>query len=374
MILFVLIGGWLFQPASAQLPPVAVGWQAVLVAEGISHPWGLTWLPDGRALVTSRSGTLHVLNGNAFDEIPLVGLPTPFVSGQGGLLDIALHPADLTVPIRVYMTMSTGTEARNRVVLVRGIFNGQQVGSFQVLFRARPSKSGGQHFGSRLLWLPDGSLLMSVGDGGNPPLVIGDRLAREQAQNLGTHLGKILRLTENGDPAPGNPFLSRPGAQPEIWTYGHRNIQGLAIEPSGRVWASEHGPMGGDEVNLIKRGKNYGWPLQSWGFDYRTGEPVGRLFVPGMKPPKTHWTPSIAPSGLTFYTGNAIPRWRNSLFGGGLVSQDIRRIAVDTNGVVRFERRLPIGSRVRQVQQGPDGNLYAITDEANGQLFRIDPL
>lgn len=372
--LLMLMGCGLFQSAFAQDFPEAVGWQAVLVAQGVSHPWGLTWLPDGRALVTSRSGTLHVLNGSQFDAIPLDGLPAPFAVGEGGLLDIALHPQDLMGNIRVYMTMSVGNLDRNRTVLVRGVFDGARVGNIQVLFKARPAKRGASHFGSRLLWLPDGSLLMSVGDGGNPPLVIGDRLAREQAQNLANHLGKILRLTEDGDPAPGNPFIGTAGAAPEIWTYGHRNVQGLTLDRSGRVWATEHGPKAGDELNLIRGGANYGWPLQSWGFEYGTSIPVGQHYVPGMKNSRTHWDPAIAPSGLTAYTGNDFPGWRGSLFSGGLQSGDVRRIALDPNGRVRLQRRIPLGARVRNVRQGPDGFLYAITDEDNGKLYRIEPL
>ncbi len=374
--LFILTGWALGQSASAQSVkvPEAPGWQAILVAQGVPNPWGLTWLPDGRALVTSRRGTLHVLNGDHFDEIPLVGFPAPFVNGEGGLLDVALHPGDQAGSVRIYMTMSVGTRAKNRMALVRGVYDGMTVSGFEILFKARPAKSGSSHFGSRLLWLPDGSLLMSVGDGGNPPLMIGGMLARDQAQNLGSHLGKILRLTEDGAPAPGNPFLGRMGVRPEIYTYGHRNVQGLALDTAGGLWATEHGPRGGDELNLIKRGRNYGWPLQSWGFDYQTGEPVGQHFVPGTINSLLHWTPAIAPSGLTFYTGDDFPAWKGSLFSGGLVSGDARRIALDPDGIVRFQRRLPLGARVRNVQQGPDGRLYAITDEVNGKLYRIEPL
>lgn len=371
--LLLLIQLVLLPPAFAQTgEEKAYQWRATLVAQGISHPWGMAWLPDGRLLVTSREGTLHVLNGNRFDPVPLDGMPAPLVSGQGGLLDIALHPADQAPPIRVYMTMSTGTESRNRTTLVRGVFDGSRVDNLVTLFKAKPNKSGSQHFGSRILFLPDNTLLMSVGDGGNPPLVIGDRLAREQAQNLGVHLGKILRLTENGDPAPGNPFIGQAGARPEIWSYGHRNIQGLTRDSEGRVWATEHGPRGGDELNLIRRGKNYGWPIQSYGLDYRTGEPVGQTSVPGVKQPKTYWAPSIAPSGLAFYTGPDFPRWQGSLFGGGMVSQDLRRLGLNANGAVLLERRYSIGARVRDVRQGPDGKLYVLTDEGNGKLYRID--
>lgn len=354
-------------------PPAATGWHKVTVAEGIKQPWGMAWLADGRLLVTSKQGTLHLLNGKRFDTIPIEGLPALFTGGQGGLLDIAVHPGDKANP-RVYMTMSSGTDSDNRTVLVQGIFDGKRVHSVKTLFRVAQGKSGGQHFGSRLLWLPDGTLLMSIGDGGNPPQRVGDMLAREQAQNLATHQGSILRLTAEGKPAPGNPLASKPGALPEIWSYGHRNIQGLTRDPqSGRVWATEHGPRGGDELNLIEGGLNYGWPLQSYGRDYRTNDPVGQYVVAGMTGPKVAWVPSPAPSGLAFYTGSQFPQWRGSLFSGGLAALDIRRIALDKDGNVLKQERLEIGKRVRDVRQGPDGNLYVLTDEDNGQLLRIVP-
>ena len=364
--------------ASAQLeptgaPPAASGWRAVTIAEGIRHPWGLAFLPDGRAIITSKYGTLHVLNGGRLESIPMEGLPELFTGGQGGLLDIAAHPDDKK-NIRLYMTMSTGTAEQNRTTLIRGVFDGQRVRNIETLFRVEPPKSGGQHFGSRILWLPDKTLLMSVGDGGNPPQRVGNMLAREQAQNLGSHLGSILRLTEDGKPAPDNPLAKRQGAQPEIWTYGHRNIQGLARDlSSGRVWANEHGPFGGDELNLIEGGQNYGWPLQTYGRDYRTGELIGQRSVKGMVDPKVVWIPAHAPSGLAFYTGDRFPQWRGSLFSGGLASADIRRIVLDGNGNVVGQERLAIGRRIRDVKQGPDGFLYAITDEANGRLLRIEP-
>jgi glucose/arabinose dehydrogenase len=365
-------------PAYAQIeptgePPAASGWRAETVVEGIPQPWSIAWLADGRALITSKDGTLHLLNGKRLDTIPLEGLPPVYTSGQGGLLDIAPHPADKVNP-RVYLTMASGTARDNRTILVQGIFDGKRVHSIKTLFRVEQGKSGGQHFGSRLLWLPDGTLLMSVGDGGNPPQRVGGMLARDQAQNLGTDHGSILRLTAEGKPAPGNPLARRAGALPEIWTYGHRNIQGLARDPvSGRIWATEHGPRGGDELNLIEGGQNYGWPLQSYGLDYRTGEPVGQRTVPGMTAPKVAWVPSPAPSGLAVYTGSQFPQWRGSLFSGGLASNDIRRVALDKDGKVQGQERLDIGARVRDVKQGPDGFLYALTDEEQGRLLRIVP-
>ena len=365
-------------PAHAELaatgePPVAKqAWRAVTVAEGVRQPWGIAWLGDGRALVTSKQGTLHILNGQKFDEVALEGMPKVFTGGQGGLLDIALHPQDANKPNpRVYMTVATGTSEANRTTLVQGVFDGKKVTGIKTLFQVSTDKSGGQHFGSRLLWLPDGSLLMSVADGGNPPLRIGDRLAREQAQNPATHLGSILRLTDEGKPAPGNPLAAK-GALPEIWSMGHRNIQGLARDPvSGRIWATEHGPYGGDELNLVVAGGNYGWPLQSYGADYKTHEPVGKHEVAGMINPSVAWVPSPAPSGLAVYSGDKIPAWRGSVFSGGLAAKDIRRVAVDAAGQVTGQDRLAIGERVRDVKQGPDGYLYALTDESNGKLLRI---
>ena len=278
---------WAELQATGEPPAARQGWKAETVAQGVRQPWGIAWLGEGRALVTSKQGTLHLLNGNKFEEVALEGMPTVFTGGQGGLLDIVLHPQDAgKANPRVYMTVSTGMSDANRTTLVRGVFDGKKVTGIETLFKVSTDKSGGQHFGSRLLWLPDATLLMSVADGGNPPLRIGDRLAREQAQNLATHQGSILRLTQDGKPAPGNPLAAK-GALPEIWSYGHRNVQGLALDPvSGRVWATEHGPYGGDELNLVVAGGNYGWPLQSYGADYKTHEPVGKHEVAGMLNPE----------------------------------------------------------------------------------------
>lgn len=360
----------LAQLHTSDAPPAARGWHTVTVAEGVSHPWGMAWLADGRMLVTSRSGKLFLLNGSKFDPVALDGLPAIFNNGQGGLFDIAVHPADKTNP-RIYLTLATGSGSANRTTLVQGVFDGKRVHGIKTLFKVQPDKGGDQHFGGRLAWLPDGTLLMSVGDGGNPPQTVGDRLAREQAQNLATHHGKILRLTDTGKAAPGNPLAARPGALPEIWSIGHRNIQGMVRDAAGRVWATEHGPRGGDELNLVEGGQNYGWPLQSYGADYRTHEPVGKPVVAGMAAPKVAWVPSPAPSGLAYYTGSQFPQWRGSLFSGGLAATDVRRIALDKDAKVVGQDRLMIGQRVRDVRQGPDGQLYLLTDEDNGKLLRV---
>lgn len=358
------------QPQPSGPPPEIKGWRAVRIADGIEHPWGMAWLPDGRALVTAKGGQLHLLADGRPRRVEMQGLPRVFADNQGGLMDIAVHPTDGS---RVYMTVSTGSSEQNRTTLVRGVFRDGRVSSIETLFEVQPAKSGGQHFGSRLLWLADGTLLMTVGDGGNPPQRVGGMLAREQAQNLQSHLGSIVRLTEDGRPAPDNPLAKSSRALPEIWSFGHRNIQGIARDPeSGRVWANEHGPFGGDELNLLEAGRNYGWPLQSWGRDYRTREPIGQPSVPGMVDPMVVWTPSTAPSGLAFYTGNRYEDWKGSLFSGGLVSRDVRRMILDEQGRVTGQERLSIGARVRDVRQGPDGYLYVLTDESNGKVLRIE--
>jgi glucose/arabinose dehydrogenase len=362
----------LAQLAVSAAPPAVQGWRAVTVAEGVAHPWGMAWLPDGRLLVTSKQGTLHLLNGNRFDAVPLEGLPKVFTDGQGGLLDIAVHPADKQEP-RIYLTLSTGSPEANRTILVQGRFDGKRVRGIKTLFRVKPDKSGNEHFGSRLAWQPDGTLLMSIGDGGNPPRKIGGMLARDQAQQLSSHHGAILRLTDEGKPAPGNPLATRPNALPEIWSFGHRNIQGMTRDAAGRVWATEHGPRGGDELNLIEGGQNYGWPVQSYGADYGSAEPIGKPVVPGMTAPRVAWVPSPAPSGLAFYTGSRFPQWRGSLFSGGLAGMDVRRVILDASGKVTGQERLNIGARVRDVRQGPDGHLYLLTDERKGRLLRIVP-
>jgi aldose sugar dehydrogenase len=361
------------QPQPSGPPPPAQGWRAETVASGIRNPWGLVFLRDGRPLITSKYGTLHVLNGNRFHQIPIEGLPRLFTGGQGGLMDIALHPNYPEVR-QIYMTMSSGTEQQNRTIVVRGDFDGSRVTNVRTIFQVQPAKSGGQHFGSRILWLPDNTMLVSIGDGGNPPQRIGGMLAREQAQNMQSHIGSIVRLDTDGRAPQDNPFRNRQNALPELYSIGHRNIQGMARDPqSGRIWANEHGPRGGDELNLIRAGQNYGWPIVTLGRDYRTGQSIGRRTHPDMVDPLAVWTPAHAPSGLEFYTGNHFPHWRGSLFSGGLASEDIRRIALDGNGNVIGQNRLNIGRRIRDVRQGPDGHLYAITDESNGRLLRIVP-
>ena len=350
----------------------ASGWRAEVVVGGLSHPWSIAWLPDGSALVTERAGRLRIIRDGRLDPTPVPGLPPLFVAGQGGLLDLALHP-DFASNRLVYFTLSTGTADANRTALARARFDGRSLQDTAVIFQVADPKSGAQHFGSRLLWLPDKSLLMSVGDGGNPPTRFAGENIRNQAQNPGTHFGKVLRLKDDGSPAPGNPFAGQGDARPEIWSLGHRNIQGMTRDPvSGRVWANEHGSRGGDELNVIEGGRNYGWPVVTYSSEYWGPRISDEASRPGIAEPVLVWTPSKAPSGLTFYHGDRFPDWKGDLFSGALKFQQVRRIRLDGTRVVG-EEKLTIGRRVRDVRQGPDGHLYLLTDEDDGVLLRIVP-
>ncbi len=358
-------------PISADVPE-AEGWRAEVVVEGLKHPWSIAWLPDGSALVTERAGRLRLIRNGKLDPEPIAGLPPVLASGQGGLLDIALHP-DFADNRLVYLSFATGAPEANRTALARGRFDGRALRDTEVIFRNADPKSGGQHFGSRIVWLPDKTLLLSIGDGGNPPTSFNGENIRNQAQNLGTHFGKVLRLKDDGTPPSDNPFIGRPGAKPEIWTLGHRNIQGMTRDPvSGRIWANEHGSRGGDELNVIEGGHNYGWPEVTYSIEYWGPKISDETSRPGITDPKLVWTPSKAPSGLTFYTGDVYPRWKGDLFSGALKFRQIRRIDLDGARVIG-EEKLSIGQRVRDVRQGPDGYLYVLTDEDDGALLRILP-
>ena len=294
-------------PLSGDVPEVE-GWEMETVIEGLSHPWSVVWLPgsDDILLITERTGQLRkVVNGELLSET-INGLPEMFISGQGGLLDISLHP-DFEENRLVYITYATGDEDANRTTVGRGELDELQLRNFEEIFRVSDDKTKDQHFGSRIQWLPDRSFLLTLADGGNYIRFEGGWI-REQAQQLDTHLGKVLRLTENGEPAPGNPFINQEAALPEIWSFGHRNIQGITRDPdSGRIWANEHGSRGGDELNLLKAGNNYGWPEATYSREYHYPRISDATTLPGMEDPKVVWTPALAPSGLEFYTGDQFP-------------------------------------------------------------------
>jgi aldose sugar dehydrogenase len=355
--------------------PTATGWATVTVVAGLEHPWALTWLPSGEMLITERPGRLRVVRGGVLLPQPVAGLAATLGQGHGGLMDVALHPRFAENRL-VYFTYGIGTPEANATRLARGRLAADlsALTDLEVLHTVSPLKPGLQHFGSRLLWLPDGTFLLALGDGGNPPLRLDGELMREQAQKPGSQLGKILRLRDDGTVPPDNPFVGRPGTDPYIWTLGHRNIQGLARDPvSGRLWANEHGSRGGDELNLLAAGGNYGWPRVTYSIEYTFGTISRATSRPDMVDPLVVWTPAQAPSGLLFYTGDSFPAWRGDLFSGALKRKEIRRIDLDAAGRVIRQEKLPIGARVRDVRQGPDGFIYVLTDEADGRLLRLAP-
>ncbi|MEB3220169.1 MAG: PQQ-dependent sugar dehydrogenase [Nostocales cyanobacterium 94392] len=350
-------------PSSEDVPQLR-NFQKTTVLEGLEHPWSMTWLPDGAMLITERPGRLRIVRNGVLDPTPITGVPEVFAVSQGGLMEISLHP-NFAENRLVYLSYSHGTEQANRTRVARAKFDGKTLSDLQVIFEASPSKPGGQHFGSRIVWLPDNTMLFAIGDGGNPPLKINGELPREQAQKLDSQLGKIVRLNDDGSIPKDNPFITSKNANPAIWSYGHRNIQGLTIDPeSKRIWSTEHGSRGGDELNLIQAGENYGWPVVTYSREYSGGEISQERSRPGMVDPKIVWTPAIAPSGLAFYNGD--------LFAGGLVSQDVRHIDLDGKGNIVSEKSIEIGQRVRDVKVAPDGKLYVITDQSNGQLIRLE--
>ena len=358
----------------------AIPFQQQTLLTDLEHPWSMAWLPDGTLLITERPGELRVVREGVLDPTPVAGLPEIFVQGQGGLLDITVHPEFETQPW-VYLSYSSGNGRANHTRVIRGRWQpGQGAGEGdrllnpEVIFEVSQLKPDAQHFGSRFAWLPDQTLLIAIGDGGNPPVRLDGDLIRLQAQNLDSHLGKVVRINDDGSIPADNPFVNDAGADPAVWSYGHRNIQGLAYDPeSDRVWVSEHGARGGDEINLVEPRQNYGWPLVTHSQEYFGGEISPHRSLPGMVDPRVVWTPAVAPSGLAIYQGDQFPAWQGHLFAGGLVSRDIQRFELDAAGNVVDQQFIPIGQRVRDIRQGPDGLLYVLTDENRGQLIRLEP-
>jgi aldose sugar dehydrogenase len=333
-------------------------------ARGLAHPWGLAFLPDGRMLVTERPGRLRIVSADGQLSQPLGGVPRVYAQGQGGLLDIALDPGFAENRL-VYLTYSEPREGGAATAAGRGRLNTASTAleGFQVIFRQQPAVSGGLHFGSRLAFTPDGKLFISTGE----------RFKFDPAQDLSNHLGKLIRINPDGSVPPDNPFVNRSGARPEIWSYGHRNIQGLAIHPeTGVLWEGEYGPLGGDEINIPEPGRNYGWPLVSWG-DHYDGRKIPRPPTrPDLADAIHHWTPAISFSGIAFYMGDAIPAWRGNLLLAGLASEALTRLTLDGTRVVG-EERIPMGTRIRDVVSGPDGFVYLLTDEDRGRVLRLKP-
>ena len=335
----------------------------VKVADGLEHPWGLAFLPDGRLLVTERPGRLRVVAEGRLDPRPVAGVPEVYDSGQGGLLDVALHPRFAENGL-VYLSYASPGEGGAATAVARGRLAGDRLAGLEEIYAALPRDGGGRHFGSRLLFA-DGYLFVTTGERGEP----------DRAQALDDPAGAILRLYDDGRVPVDNPFAARAGARPEIYAYGNRNPQGLAREAAtGRLYAVEHGPKGGDELNLIAAGTNYGWPVITYGRSYagfKIGEGTHKV---GMAQPVHYWVPSISPSGLAIYDGTAFPAWRGSVFAGALSAELLVRLEIEGGKAVAEERLFAeLEERIRDVRQGPDGLLYLLTDHPEGAILRLEP-
>ena len=342
----------------------AATFRVVRVADGLNRPWSIAFLPGGSALVTERPGGLLRLDTQTGALRTLSGTPRVAATGQGGLLDVETHPAFAENRL-VYLSYATGRRGRFATSIARGRLTDSGLEEVEVLFTMNRPSGDRSHFGSRLAFGADGMLYASFGDRGE----------RDRAQDPADHAGAIIRLRDDGAAPADNPFAAGGGAA-EVYSFGHRNPQGLTVHPvTGRLWSHEHGPQGGDEINVIEAGVNYGWPVISHGAEYGSGAPIGiGTAAPGMAQPVLHWTPSIAPSGMTFYDGDRFPGWRGDLFAGALAGRHLRRVQLDGERVVAQEVLLQrrVG-RVRDVKQGPDGMLWLLEDARRGSIFRLEP-
>lgn len=336
------------------------------VAKGLDHPWALEFLPDGRMLVTERPGRMRIVGQDGRVSDPVEGVPEVFDEGQGGLLDIALAP-DFQSSGTIFFAYAEPRNDGNgtaiaRAQLVEG--NGApRLENVQVIFRQQPSFRRNVHFGSRIVIAPDGTLFVTLGE----------RFQMKHAQDLSRHWGKVVRINPDGSVPQDNPFVGRENARPEIWSYGHRNPQAAALHPeTGELWIVDHGPRGGDEVNIVRKGLNYGWPAINYGEHY-TGEQIPEKRE-GMEQPLYYWDPSIAPSGMAFYTADRAPQWQGSLFVGALAGRHLARLVLDGEEVTAEEQLLTdLNERIRDVKQGPDGAIYVATDSARGRILRVTP-
>ena len=331
------------------------------LASGLDHPWGMAFLPDGRLLVTERAGAVRILRTDHQLSPPLAGVPTVVARGQGGMLDVALDP-QFSANSLVYLSFAEPGEDGASTALGRGRLEDGAIAAFQVVFRQQPKLSGPNHFGGRIVFAQDGLLF----------LTLGERFTFEPAQDLSNHLGKMVRIAPDGAVPADNPFVGR-NARKEIWSYGHRNIESAAIDPHTRaLWVAEMGPEGGDELNLIEAGKNFGWPVVSWGKHYDGRDIPDPPTHPESADAVKHWTPVISPSGMLFYSGAMFPRWRGHMLIGGLSSHGLVRLAFD-NGKPTHEERISLGARIRDIEQAPDGSIYVLTDEKDGDILRLTP-
>jgi glucose/arabinose dehydrogenase len=340
-------------------------------ATGLDHPWSLNFLPDGRIVVTEKPGRLRIVSRNGGLSAPIGGVPPVDARGQGGLLDITLHPQFADNKLVFLSYAEPGPGGTNSTAVARGRMNADSTAlkDVKVVFSQKPKVRSTRHYGSRVVFALDGTMFVTTGDRAALQL-------RGQSQDLNSHLGKVIRLTEDGRVPPDNPFVGRAGALPEIWSYRHRNIQGAAINNvTGRLWTIEHGPQGGDEINIPAAGTNHGWPLVSHGVEYG-GAPIGngKKYAPGISDPIFTWTPVIAPGGMTFYTADLFPAWKGNLFISGLRSRALVRLELDGDRIVSEEKLLiDIRDRIRDIAVGPDGAIYVATDSSNGRILKVVP-
>lgn len=334
------------------------------LVDGLSYPWAMAFLPDGDMLVTERSGQLRRISDGKLQAEPIANIPALYVAGQGGLLDIILDPGFETNH-RVFISFSIGTKSANATRVISARLEGNKLEDISTIFTASPGKDTPHHFGARLALMPDQTLLITVGEGFD---------YREQAQFLDNHFGKLIRINKDGSVPSDNPFIGLEGVLPEIWSYGHRNAQGLLISADGTVWLHEHGPRGGDELNRILPGKNYGWPAITHGVDYSGAYVSPYVEAEGMEQPVTYWVPSIAPAGFCEYTGNQFPDWQGNLFVAALAEKSVHRLVME-NGKVKSQQTLftELEQRIREVRAGPDGFLYLLTDSDEGKILRVSP-
>lgn len=360
-------------PANGQVYESAEhSYQVVTVAEGLENPWSIAFLPGGDMLVTERPGRLRLVHaGGHVAPDPIAGVPEVWARGQGGLLDVVPHP-DFATNRLVYLSYSKPGDAGATTAVIRGEFDGSSLRNVEQIFEADAWAGTPVHFGSRLVF--DGDyLFITVGDrGARPELGTGDA---HPAQNLDNHQGSVIRLHHDGSVPSDNPFVGMNGANPEVWSYGHRNLQGLARHPeTGDLWNTEHGPQGGDELNRVVRGANFGWPVIGYGVNYGGAVIHEGTAKEGMMQPAHYWVPSIATSGLAFYSGDAFPEWRGDAFVGGLAGQHLAHVEMDGDRAVSREELLSeLGERIRDVRSGPDGFLYVLTDNAEGRVLRLQP-
>ncbi len=351
-------------PLCASAEPAS--YQLEVLAEPLEHPWSIAFLPDGGILVTERPGRLRIVAPDGLRTEPVEGLPAVFASGQAGLFD-ALLAEDFADTGVLYLSYAHGNDDANHTRIVRARFDGRQLLDVTPIFTTQPAKSGDAHFGGRMAWMPDGTLLLGTGDG---------FFFREESQNLASHLGKILRIRDDGSVPEDNPFVGTANAKPEIYSYGHRHVQAIVIDREQSViYAHEHGPRGGDEINVIRPGRNYGWPVISHGKDYSRALITPYTSYEGMEQPLLYWTPSIAPAGMTLYDGPLFPQWRRSFFVAALAEESVRRVPLLDGGAPGVQETLftELEQRIRDIRTGPDGALYLVTDEPDGQLVRVLP-